>query len=492
MTTDLVHSPTDHRHGDRLTSTQTALLDMEAPNRHMHVGGVFIFEPGPDGFTFTALDRLIRARLHRVPRHRQRLAAAPFGIGHPIWVDDAEFDLSYHVRHTALPAPGGMPELLDFAARMFARPLDRRRPLFQVYLVDGLEGGRTALITKTHQALIEAIHGRDLVAELLDVDVDGWKADTTERPHVAKPIPSTLALTSQALLDVVSSPAELVSATARVARAPGRAAMSALRVTRGIASLATSGRRAPGTAINAIPGRHRRLAATSIPLADVKLVKDAFHTTVNDVVLAIVSDATGRLLRLHGERTDGQIVRVMVPVSTAERGDAHELGNRIASVVVALPVEEMDPAERLDVCRQAMSEVRQEHRAVGAGFIMDMADFAPAALHSAAARLASASKSYNFMVTNVPGPRSRRYVLGAPLVAAYPFTPLGPVQAYAVGVTSLVDSMDIGITADWDALPDVAAVPGFLEASLRELVEHAGAVDARGEIVRKHLAEPTR
>ena len=468
---DVAHG---HRqaHGDRLTSVDAAFLEMERPNVHMHVGGLFVFDPAQGReFAFSRFIELVRSRLHLVPRYRQKLLRPPLGIANPVWVDDAEFDLSYHVRHAALPRPGTMAQLTEYSARVLSRQLDRDRPLWELYVIEGLEHGRFAILGKSHHAMIDGLAGIDIATVMLDLTPD--QSDELPPPEPWQPaaLPTPTDLVTEAVRGLATSPTGLIESGRRVARTPANAARRALEVGRGVASVARANliRPAPRTLLNQEPGSFRRFAVQRLPLDEVKEVKNAFGTTVNDVVLALVADATGRYLRSRGARTDGLWLRAMVPVSTRTASDDHALGNRVVAVFVDLPMFEMDPVERLRVCHDGMREVRSSHHAVGAGFLIGLAAFAPPTIHAMASRLAVNTRLFNFLVTNVPGPQVPIYCLGARLLGMFPFTPLAATQSYAVGVTSLDGWLNFGLTGDYDAVPDLEEVTGYLVASLDEM-----------------------
>jgi diacylglycerol O-acyltransferase / wax synthase len=485
---------THQQHGDRLSSVDAAFLNMETPRLHMHVGGLFIFDAPPDGeFDHARFLDLIRSRLHLVPRYRQRLAFPPLAVGNPVWVDDPEFDLSYHVRHAALPKPGTIAQLTEYCARILSRQLDRDRPLWELYVIEGLEEGRFALLGKSHHAMIDGLAGMDIATVMLDLAPDGSDEVPPPVPWSPSSVPSRPALVADAVRELATSPANLVQSGRRVVSAPANTAKRLLQVGRGVASVARSNllRPAPRSLLNQPPGPHRRFAIQRISLETVKDIKNAFGTTVNDVVLATVADATGRYLRARGARTDGLWLRAMVPVSTRAESDSHALGNRVVSVFVDLPVFEMDPVERLRVCHEAMREVKSSHHAVGAGFLIGLTEFAPPTIHAMASRAAASSRLYNFLVTNVPGPQLPIYCLGSRLLGGFPFTPLAATQAYAVGLTSIDGWMNFGFTADYDALPDVERVTGFLVESVDELSACAAAVAKQADLTRPEVAGET-
>ncbi|HKJ57225.1 MAG TPA: wax ester/triacylglycerol synthase family O-acyltransferase [Nitriliruptoraceae bacterium] len=457
-------------HGDRLSGLDTAFLELETPTQHMHVGGVFLFRPGPDStFTFEHFQRLVRSRMHRVPRYRQKLAWPPLGMAHPMWVDDPNFDLAYHVRHAALPRPGGQDQLLEYAGRILSRQLDRQRPLWELYVVEGLENGDIAIIGKNHHAMIDGMAGVDITAILLDTEVLGPDDITRPQPWDPLPTPSSLSQVSSVVRGVASSPSEMAMVAKGVVDAPLDVAAKAVAVGRGLVSTTSSllGL-APRSVLNQAPGISRRMAIQRIELDRIKKIKNAFGTTVNDVVLATVGDALGRYLRHRHQVTTNVELRAMVPVSVRS-GDPTAHGNQVTSVFVDLPVGEMDPVARLRTISERMGNVKASHSAVGADFLLNLAGFAPPTLHALGARAASQTRLYNVLVTNVPGPQVPLFTLGARLVGAHPFVPLAATQSLGIGLISLDGMVHIGLTADYDALPDVSIIPDLLAGAAGDL-----------------------
>ncbi len=476
-------SAAHQRHGEKLSSLDAAFLEMESSTRPMHVGGLFIFDP-PEGerrFSFGQFVDLVQSRLHLIPRYRQRVIEAPLHLGTARWIDDPEFDLAYHVRHAALPSPGTTQQLNEYAARILSRQLDRDRPLWELYVIEGLEHGRIALLGKTHHAMIDGLAGIDIATVMLDLAPDQSDRIPEPEPWLPRPTPSSKALAADSIRSLVTSPAELTESVGRLARRPRVLARRALEVGRGVSRVATNSlvRPAPPSLLNQEPSAHRRFAIQRVRLERIKAIKDAFSTTVNDVVLSVVADATGRYLRHRGVSTDGVWLRAMVPVSTRQSSEEHHLGNQVVAVFVDLPMFEMDPVERLRVVHDGMSEVKSSHAAVGAGFLIGLGEFAPPTLHAMASRIAVNSRVFNFLVTNVPGPQVPIYCLGARLLGAFPFTPLAAHHSYGVGVTSMDGWLNVGFVADYVALPDVEVVPGLLMESVEELAVCAAAVSER-------------
>jgi diacylglycerol O-acyltransferase / wax synthase len=480
---DRADTPDRQGHGDRLSSLDAAFLEMESDTRHMHVGGLFVFDPPEGGrrVRFPHFLQLVRSRLHLIPRYRQKVVTPPLQLGAPVWVDDPDFDLAYHVRHAALPQPGTTKQLTEYAARILSRQLDRSRPLWELYVIEGLEGGRIALLGKTHHAMVDGMSGIDIATVMLDLAPDQSDTLPDPQPWTPRATPSATELGIDAVRDLASSPAHLVASAERLAKAPTVAAKRALSVGRGVARVARSNlaKPAPRSILNRPPGRNRRFAIQRLELERIKAIKRTFGTTVNDVILATVADATGRYLRSNGVDTDGLWLRAMVPVSTRDASEAHHLGNRVVSVFVDLPMMEMDPIERLRVCHEAMADIKRSHAAVGAGFLIGLGEFAPPTLHAMASRLAVNTRVFNFLVTNVPGPQLPIYCMGARLLGAFPFTPLAANHSYGIGVTSIDGWLNVGFVADYDALPDIDEVPDFLVAAVDELASCALSVSER-------------
>ena len=476
----------DHGHADRLSTIDEAYLDMETPTLHLHVGSVFVFDPPAEGaFDHASFLELVRARLHQVPRYRQKLIEPPLSLGNPMWVDDPDFDLSYHVRHAALPQPGTIAQLMEYAGRILSRQLDRTKPLWELYVIEGLEQGRIALLSKSHQVMIDGLDGIDIATVILDLSPAASASTDAAHAWIPGAVPTASRMARDALRELVASPGHLIGSSRRLAARPAATAKRLFDVGRGVASFARTNllRPAPRSLLNQAPGQHRRLAIQRIALGDVKRIKNVFATTVNDVVLALVSDSLGRYLRSRGARTDHLWLRVMVPVSTLAGADDHAMGSEVVAVFVDVPVFEMDPVERLRVCNEAMREVKSSHHAVGAGFLVGLTDFAPPTIHAMASRVAVRSRLFNVLITNVPGPQVPVYCLGARLLGSFPFVPLAANQAFAVGLTSIDGWMNFGFTADYDALPDVERITGYLVTSLSELLACAEAAELRGERV---------
>ncbi len=485
---------------DRLTGLDTAFLHLEDHSTaHMHVASVMIFEgepPSPQELVYHVL-----SRLHLVPRYRQRLAYVPLEQGRPVWTDDPHFNPHYHIRHTALPRPGDEAALRRLAGRLFSQRLDRSKPLWEIWLVDRMAGGRFALVAKTHHALVDGISGVDITTVLFDVAPEPVAAPTPEEPWSPRPLPGSAKLLGEALLERATVPGEMARGARRVARTPRRA-LRQLReglASIGATTLAGINAPAPPSPLNVDIGPHRRYTWVDVELGLFKGIKDALGGTLNDVVLASVSLALGRWLRRHGHDTEGLVLKAMVPVSVrAEEGrDSHPpaLGNRVAAMWAPLPVGVEDPADCLEQIRLAMENLKRSGQAVGAQALTNLAGFAPPTILSQAARLQARQRYFNLVVTNVPGPQFPLYLLGRRLRSLYPVVPLARRQALGIAVMSYNGHLGFGLLADYDALSDLDAIALDLEHSIRLLARRAGVGRngrTKGSRTTKSPAKPAR
>src|SRR4051812_13667678 len=456
-------------HGDRLTAVDASFLAQEVENAHMHVGAVLIFEgPPPDYDDFCTQ---IRSRLHLVPRYRQKLAFPPFETGRPLWVDDPNFNLQYHVRHTALPAPGSEDQLRALAARVHSQRLDRSKPLWETWLVQGLEENRFALISKTHHALVDGISGVDLATVLFDAEPVPKSAPYEGEPWVPQHEPSGAQLAARGIRGLVRTPFELGARAIGAAAHPQRSLEVAREALEGVGEVAWAGLNpAPETPLNVPIGPHRRLVFVRNELADFKRVKDALGGTVNDVVLTVVAGALRQWLRSRGVRTEGVELRALVPVSIRGEDQHHQLGNRIAAMRGPLPVYVEDPVARLAVVREAMNGLKDSKQAVGAEVLAGVQSFAPPTVLAQASRINFSTRLFNLIVTNVPGPQFPLYVLGRELLDLYPIAFLPRDHALAIAIMSYNGGMDFGLLGDYDAMPDLDEFARDLEVALEELV----------------------
>jgi diacylglycerol O-acyltransferase / wax synthase len=456
------------QHLDRLTAIDASFLHQEGPASHMHVGALTQFEGPPPPFT-ELLDAL-RERLHLVPRYRQKLSVPPAGTGRPLWVDDPSFNIEYHVRHTALPRPGSEDQLLRLAARIFSQQLDRSKPLWEIWMVEGLREGGFALITKTHHALIDGIAGVDIAQVIFDlgpVPTEIPHPDDAWQPH---PEPSAADILAAGALGLLRTGARTAAAAAMVASRPREALRSARTAIEGLGEVAWAGLNpAPETPLNVEIGPHRRFMIVRNELDDFKAVKNAFGGTVNDVVLAVVSGALRGWLQSRGVRTEGLELRALVPVSIRAKDERGTLGNRIAAMRGPLPVYIEDPVARLRTVKAAMDGLKESKQAVGAEVLASVQNFAPPTILAQASRLNFSTRLFNLIVTNVPGPQFPLYLRGRQLLDVFPVAFLPKNHALAIAIMSYNGRMNFGLLGDYDALPDIAVVGEGIERSLAEL-----------------------
>jgi WS/DGAT/MGAT family acyltransferase len=454
-------------HLDSLSGVDAAFLHQEGHATHMHIGGIALFEgPVPE---YDELLEHIRSRLCLVPRYRQKLAAPALGLGRWRWIDDPNFNLRYHVRHIGVPGPGDGGKLLQQAARLYSQRLDRTKPLWELYLVDGLSHGRWALVSKTHHAVVDGIAGVDLMTALLDLEPDARRTDADR--WQPRPEPSGAQLAAAAVNDAARELSALPGrALGRLGR-PSSALVGARRALEGLGEIAWAGMNPPpDTPLNVTVGPHRRLAVVPASLDDFRAVKNALGGTVNDVVLAVVAGALRRWLHDRGRRTEGVELRAGVPVSVRAGDERGAFGNRLAQVLCPLPVFVPDPVERLRYVTARMQGVKDSGQALGAEVIAAAEEFAPPTILAQASRMNFSTRLYNLLVTNVPGPQVPLYLRGRHLQSVYPVPFLAGDRALAVAAMSYEGRMNFGLLADYDALPDLDQIAEGIRAELDELV----------------------
>lgn len=481
---------------DRLASLDASFLYMEDATTPMHVGTVLVFEPahgsagsdGQGGLDYDEIVGIIAERITTSPRYRQVIRHVPGRIAAPVWVDDRRFDITYHVRRAALPKPGDINQLGEFVARVQSRMLDRSRPLWEVYLVEGLEGGRFAIITKAHHALVDGVNAID-IADLIVEEHARTVSDTT-RLWRARPAPSDASLVVGALIDGVRRPGtavdavrggldEIRSALAHVGRGLGDMGSALMRA---------SASPAPPSPLNRTIGEARRFVMVDTDLDDYRTVRArlpkgnfAEDVTTHDVILAVVTGALRIWMLTRGEPVrSGTTVRALVPMSIDDEDDssagrtaaAGRAGGRIDACIIDLPVGEPSASMRLHQIAFAMRQQFEGGRAVAAHRLSGVAGFASPTVHSLAARAGSAMsrRFFNVSITNVPGPQEARYVGGAEMVRAYPVMPLAKGQALAIGLVSYRGTVCYGLNADRDSMKDLAVIGQAIPDALEELL----------------------
>jgi len=448
-----------------MTALDASFWYLEGPTTPMQVGSVALFQTPPDGFDHDRLLRLIEQRIAHVPRYRQRVREIPLGLGRPVWVDDEYFDLEYHVRRSALPRPGSMVQLDELVARLMSRPLDRSRPLWEIYLVEGLADGQFALICKTHQAMIDGIGSIDLVHVLLEAEphpipsaVSRWQP---------APEPSSIELMATTVTETLTRPAVAFDAVRSATSDAASAARSVVGVVGGFLETALNVARGAGhNPLNVPIGSQRRFATASFPLDEVKAIRTAFHATVNDVLLAAAAGGLRDWLLSRGVAVDTHhSLRVLVPIST---GDEH---GDVTAFLVELPTGEADPIVRLQQITFQMQQIKDVNELLGADAILAAAGFGPATLHALGARLSSrlSHRVFNLVVTNVPGPQHELFIGNARMTASYPSIPLTDQQALSIALTSYAGTVFVGLTGDRDVLADIDVLRSCLQDALAEL-----------------------
>ena len=479
---------------ERLRPADLAFLADETASSPMHNATLEIFEPSSDGFDYEKLLAVIADRIAFVPRYRQRIRTVPGRLANPVWVDDDDFDLTYHVRRSALPRPGSMEQLRELVARIMSRRLDRHRPLWEVYLVEGLEEGRFAILSKSHQILVDGISTVDLGQVILDVDPrprevvhDHWRPERE---------PSPPALVAEAVTETVRHPGRLAETVRGNVGLGLRAAGSLGRTAIETAGTLSNRRHAPETPLHARLSEQRRFVTVRTDLQDYRKVRRVHGGTVNDVIMATVAGAMRAWLMTSAESVHGsRSLRAMVPMSVIDHElEPTSLGSQVTGHLISLPIGESSPVVRLHQVSYAFKAHKETGMAVAADRLADVAGFAPTTFHALGSRVAAAQarRSFDLVVTNVPGPQFPLYAAGAQMLESYPVQPLLPGHALAIGVTSYDGGVHYGLTADRDALPDVEVLGQCVEEALAELVDSASESRQRAPRGRKSASAPAR
>ncbi len=462
---------------DRLTGLDASFLALEDAGAHMHVGSCLLFEGAAPGYV--EFVEQLATRMHLVPRYRQKLAFPPLTQARPVWIDDPHFNPGYHVRHTALPEPASLEQLRNLAGRVLAQRLDRGKPLWEIWLVDNVEGGRFAMITKTHHGLVDGVSGVDIATVLFDVEPNPDLPPEPPPPWFPRPEPSSATLVADALAERASTPMDAARLAVDALAHPEKAAGHSGRAAFGFSAMLRAGLQgAPPSPYNVPIGPHRRFAWTDGDLAQFKAIKDALGGSVNDVVLAVVTGALRTHMEANGHEVEGVELKAMVPVSTRADTERGALGNRVTSMFAPLPIYAGDPIERFEIVHEAMKGLKESGPAVGAEMLTQLAGFAPPTVLSQAARLQSSQRAFNVVVTNVPGPQFPLYMLGRRLLRIYPQVPLVRNTALGIAIMSYDGTMSFGLLGDYDALPDLDDLAAALRDAIAELAAAAGVARA--------------
>jgi WS/DGAT/MGAT family acyltransferase len=471
----------------QLTGLDAAFLAMETPAVFGHVGSICVLDPStaPEPLTLERLTTMIGSRLHLLPPFRRRLVTVPLGLDQPYWIEDPGFDIEYHVRELALPAPGDDKQLAEQAARLHARPLDRSRPLWELYLIHGLQDGRMAVYTKVHHAAIDGVSGSELLTAVLDVTPEGRTVE--EVPWEPEREPRSASVLARSALSLAGHPLRAVRMSYGLVRSVPTLATSSARprlpivdklLGRDDVVLPSAGLRAPVTPFNKSISPHRRWAFRTLPLDDLKTVKNTHGGTVNDVVMALSTGALRRWLLDHDALPEAPLVAA-VPVSIRTDEEKGANGNKVSTMIAALPTNLADPLERLQACSAAMQAAKSQHGALPATLLSDVTQFAMPALAGQAARLAARIhllervNPFNLFISNVPGPNLALYYAGARLLGYYPLSAIADGQGLNITVCSLDGGMHFGLIADRELVPDVDTMATYLEDELAVLLKSA-------------------
>jgi WS/DGAT/MGAT family acyltransferase len=471
---------------DRLTGLDASFLALEKNGAHMHVGSVLVFDgDAPQYEDFAAM---IESRLHQVPRYRQKLAFPPLAQARPVWVDDPHFNIGYHVRHTALPAPAGDEQLRKLAGRVFSQQLDRSKPLWEIWLVNRVNDDQFALVCKTHHALVDGISGVDIMTVLFDLEADPPEREPGP-PWYPRPEPSGATLFGDAVIERATTPFDLARSAVGAVSDPRQAGSAAAKTLAGLASMVAAGvGGAPPSPLNTKIGPHRRFAWVASDLDRFKAIKSALGGTVNDVVLAVVTGALRDHMLRRGRDPGGVELKAMVPVSIRADEERGALGNRVAAMYAPLPVGISDPLERFKTIHAALGDLKSSGQAVGAERLTQLADFAVPTVLNQAARLQSRQRFFNLTVTNVPGPQFPLYMMGRKLEAFYPKVPLVLNTALGIAIMSYDGKLFFGLLGDYDEMADIDDFASDLQAAIAELASSAGVPPPNGRSGRSRPA----
>lgn len=456
---------------DRMSPLDAMFLHVEDGVSHMHIASCAIFEgPAPD---FDDLVGLIRSKLPLVPRYRQRVRFVPGAVGRPVWVDDPHFRLEYHVRHTALPAPGSDDDLRRLMGRLMSQELDRHRPLWETWIVEGLAEGTWAMISKVHHCMVDGVSGTDLMAVVLDPSPEGSEPEPDH--WEPEPEPSDTDLVRHAIGETLASPNEMARWVRSGLRRPRGLVEGGREVLDGALSLGRTLQPNVELSIEGSIGPHRRWTWTSTTLEEIKTIRTALGGTVNDVVLAAITNGYRQLLLHRGDPVDGVAVRTLVPVSVRGTGD-HSLNNQVSGMIAELPVGVDDPLERLAAVRDHMVELKSSHQADAGGIVTELAEFAPPVVLSLGLRTAVSvlrrvpQRSVNTVTTNVPGPQIPLYACGREMLEYLPFVPLSYGVRTGVAILSYNGRVAFGLTGDYDTVPDLDVLAAGIADAMAELL----------------------
>jgi WS/DGAT/MGAT family acyltransferase len=458
---------------ERMSPLDASFLHMEDSVSHMHIGSVAIFEgPAPPHGDLVAM---VRGKLPLVPRYRQVVQFVPLALGRPVWVDDTHFNLEYHLRHTALPRPGSEGELRRLVGRVMSQRLDRTKPLWEMWMAEGLDDGRWALLTKAHHCMVDGVSGTDLFAVMMD---SAPQPSAPVPDHwLPEPAPSAAELVVKAVTDMARSPYEQVRALRAGLRVPRQTVDQLREVLKGLSSTAGVVRPTAASGLNGPIGPHRRYAWASTTVDDIKRVRKTLGGSFNDVVLAAITSGFRELLLSRGESVD-RVVRTLVPVSVRPRDESGRavgdgtFENKVAAMFAELPVSLADPVERLNAISAQMAKLKESNQALAAEALTAMSGFAPPVLLALGTRIASraAQRNINTVTTNVPGPQIPLYAAGRRMLKVFPYVPVAGQVRISVAIFSYDGHVTFGVTGDYDGAPDIDVLCAAIEGGMAELV----------------------
>ena len=454
----------------QLSPQDASFLHLEDAVSHMHIGSLAILEGPPPGYE--ALSQMVRAHLPSVPRYRQRVHFVPMALGRPVWVDDPHFNLGYHLRRTALPPPGGDEEVRNLVGRVMSQQLDRGKPLWEMWIIEGLSEGRWGVLTKVHHCMVDGVAGTELLTMILDTERDPKLPAPDDWHPERQPLGAMLAV--HALARRAVSPYEQLRTLRSAARSPGRVAKTAAATARGLWSMTGVVAPPPPSSLNGAIGPHRRWTWTRSQLSDVKRVRAAFGGTINDVVLTAIAGGFRALLAARDESTQRE-VRTLVPVSVRSDEEHGEYNNRVSAIFANLPVGIEDPVERLAAMRAQMEHLKESGEAVAGDVLVGLSGFAPAMLLALGLRAATRmpQRSVNTVTTNVPGPQRPLYAAGRRMLECLPYVPIAGHVRIGVAIFSYDGGLTFGVTGDYDEALDLDVLCQGIEESIRELVAAA-------------------
>jgi WS/DGAT/MGAT family acyltransferase len=453
---------------DRMSPQDASFLHVESGNNYMHIASVALFEGPPPNYENVV--EMVASKLHLVPRYRQVVRFVPFEVARPLWVDDPHFNIDYHIRHTSLPRPGGTQQLRNLVGRVMAQQLDRAKPLWEMWVVEGLADDRWAILSKTHHCMVDGVSGTDLLSVVLDREIHPLREKA--EPWLPEAPPSDGALVRGALVDLACSPREQLRAARAALLRPRRMASRLFEIGQGLTTFSAMARPSGSeSSLNGPIGPHRRWTWAETTIDRIKPVRKRFGGTVNDVVLSVITKGFRELLISRGESVEGRTVRTLVPVSVRTEDERGTYNNRVSAMFAELPIGIADPVERLDLIQAQMGDLKERKQAVAAEALTSLSGYAPPMLLALGARLFARvdQRTVQTVTTNVPGPQFPLYAVGRRMRTAYPFVPLAGSVRIGIAIFSYCGQLTFGVTGDYDSAPDIEVLANAIEEGVSEL-----------------------